>query len=279
MAEIPGSYAEPYRDRGRVPPVPPLADLSGSVAGSRPWAGAVATLVRRSAKSAVWLLCWAVLPAGPAAGVIAVVASAFEDRGGHGAYNSLPWDLGLVLMLPWLVPLMIAGGYLVARVWAGAAWVVASRAAGRPVSAKDGMRGGKRTGLLWAAYVAGVAVLCVIAGLADDIMANAHLVRDVLISVGPLGLTGLAAFFAPGQLYAEAARRTRHASPVWPTVTVCAVLTYQVLVGLAVSPMIDAARAPAVCGVLLAFLLSVPGTLVLAAASHISYAASHEGDD
>jgi hypothetical protein len=283
MAEMSDSYGEPHPGSGYVRPVPPLADLPGDVTGARSWAGAVAALVRRSAKPAGSLLCWAVLPALPAAGTAAVVAQAFAGRGGHccDGSGSLGWGLGLLLFLPLLVPLTIAGGYLVARDWAGTAWVVASRAAGRTVSASEGMGGGKSSSrLLWVLYVAGVVAVCVLAGLAGDLMTNYRLVCDVLITAGPLGLTGLAVTAAPGLLYADHTRRVRRAWPAGLWVTVCLVLAYQVLVGLAVSPLLDAARVPlTVIGVLLAFLLSVPGTLVLAAASHVSYAASHTSDE
>ena len=281
-ASLPGDAAAgpPGRAGGRLP-VPPLVQVVGGGPGLRSWWVAVSILWRRSQRSAAGLLAWTVLGALPAAGVIALVAQAFEQRGGH-AYprNSLGWGVGLIFAVP-LLPLVIAGGYLIARAWMGAAWVTALRAAGQPAHPGQAMAAGRRRSLpLWAAYLGGVAVLCLVAGLAGDLLANDQMVRSVLVSVGPLGLLGALVLLAPSRIYAGQATSSSRAAarPAGRgrlTGLAVVVLACQLAIGVALSPLVDLARLPGVLGVLVAFALSVPCTLLLAAAGQASYAARH----
>jgi hypothetical protein len=231
------------------------------------------------------LLAWTVLPALPAAGTITLVAQAFEQRAGHAnPGNSLGWGAGLIFAA-FLLPLVVAGGYLIARGWSGVAVVTALRAAGEPARAADGVAGGRggRCLRLWAAYLAGVVVLCVIAALAGDLMVNDHLVKAVAVSVGPLGLLSPVIVLAPARIHAGRARPSgraanRSADSARLGAVIAGVLAFQLVVGIAASPLVDAGRVAGVLGVLLAFLLSIPSTLLLAAAGHASYAARYATD-
>jgi hypothetical protein len=114
-------------------------------------------------------------------------------------------------------------------------------------------------------------------------MTNDHLVRAVVVSVGPLGLLGPAILLAPARIYAGHAKPPgrpagRLAAPGRLGALIAAVLVYQLVVGVALSPLVNMARLPGVLGVLLAFLLSIPSTLLLAAAGQVNYAARYAPD-
>jgi hypothetical protein len=282
MTAVSGSAAEPSGRAETLPPVPPLVKVDDT-RGWWSWWTRVAVLSGRARRPAGGLLLtWTVLPALPAAGTIALVAQAFEQRVGRAnPGNSLGWGAGLIFAAV-LLPVVIAGGYLIARGWTGVAVVTAFRAAGEPTRAADGVAGGRggRCLRLWAGYVAGIAVMCAIAALAGDLMTNDHLVKAVLVSVGPLGLLSPVIVLAPARIYAASARPSGQAARGAADrarlgAVIVGVLAYQLVVGIAVSPLVDAARAAGVLGVLLAFLLSIPSTLLLAAAGHASYAARH----
>jgi hypothetical protein len=280
MSAIPGDAAGSYDREGSLPQVPPLAEVDGGAPGWRSWCVSVASLWGRSQRSAAGLLAWTVLAALPAAGVIALVAQAFEQRTGHAnPQNSLGWGAGLVLATL-LLPLVIAGGYLIARAWMGAAWTTALCAARRSAHPGQAMAAGRRrSGALWAAYLGGVAVLCLAAGLAGDLLANDQMVRALLVSEGPLGLLGPLVLLAPSRIYAgratasgQAARPARRAQLAALTVVV---LACQLGIGVALSPLVDLARVPGTLGILIAFALSIPSTLLLTAAGQVSYATRH----
>jgi hypothetical protein len=283
MSAIPGDAAAgPHDQAGGLPAVPPLVEVAGGP-GWRSWWVAVAIVWGRSQRPAAALLGWTVLGALPAAGVIALVAQAFEQRVGRGdPQNSLGWGLGLILAV-FLMPLVIAGGYLIARAWMGAAWITALRAAGQPGHPGQAMAAGRRgSAALWAAYLGGVIVLCLLAGLAGDLLANDRLVRALLVSVGPLGLLAPLVLLAPSRIYAAAgqARRPGHAAarPArrrWLATLAAVALASQLAVGLVLSPLVDMARLPGTVGVLVAFALSIPCTLLLTAGGQASYAARY----
>jgi hypothetical protein len=113
------------------PPPPPLS-AAADITGWRSWWDAVVGLAWKTWRPGGMLLAWAVLPALPAAGIIASVAVAFEAAAGRSPLigNTLPWQFLLIPAVV-LVPFVIAGGYVVARAWTGAAW-----------AAVDGVPGG-----------------------------------------------------------------------------------------------------------------------------------------
>jgi hypothetical protein len=294
MSEVSGAADQPLGRARGFPSAPPPLSAAADITGWRSWWGAVTGLARQTWRpGGRLLLAWAVLPALPTAGIIAVVAVAFEGAAGRTPLlgRTFPWE---VLLIPavLLVPFVIAGGYLVARAWTGAAWVTALRAAGLSDDQYGVMSRARRPGLLWMAYLIGVAVLCLVAAIVGGLMTNDMLVRTILTSVGPLGLLAPLILLAPGQLYADHPRtggqaqagqaQAGHAQAGQApdrrqagrrlTGLVIAVLAYQIAVGAALSPLVNAARVLGVLGVLIAFILSIPATLLLAAAGHITYA-------
>jgi hypothetical protein len=284
MSEVSGAADQPLGRARGFPSAPPPLSAAADITGWRSWWGAVTGLARQTWRpGGRLLLAWAVLPALPTAGIIAVVAVAFEGAAGRTPLlgRTFPWE---VLLIPavLLVPFVIAGGYLVARAWTGAAWVTALRAAGLSDDQYGVMSRARRPGLLWMAYLIGVAVLCLVAAIVGGLMTNDMLVRTILTSVGPLGLLAPLILLAPGQLYADRPRTADHAQAGQApdrrqagrrlTGLVIAVLAYQIAVGAALSPLVDEARVLGVLGVLIAFILSIPATLLLAAAGHITYA-------
>jgi hypothetical protein len=278
MSEVSGAADQPLGRARGFPSAPPSLSAAADITGWRSWWGAVTGLARQTWRpGGRLLLAWAVLSALPTAGIIAVVAVAFEGAAGRTPLlgRTFPWE---VLLIPavLLVPFVIAGGYLVARAWTGAAWVTALRAAGLSDDQYGVMSRARRPGLLWMAYLIGVAVLCLVAAIVGGLMTNDMLVRTILTSVGPLGLLAPLILLAPGQLYAGQAQAgqapDRRQTGRRLTGLVIAVLAYQIAVGAALSPLVNAARVLGVLGVLIAFILSIPATLLLAAAGHITYA-------
>jgi hypothetical protein len=290
MPEVSGAADQPRGFPPALPPLPPLPAAAGITGWRSWWEAAIGLAWKTWRAGGVLPLAWTVLTALPAAGIIACVAVTSENAAGHSALTNrtFPWQV-LLIPVVLLVPFVIAGGYVVARAWTGAAWVTALRAAGLPESTSadaSGVRGpgvmnyARRCGLLWAAYLAGVAVLCVVAAIAGDRMTNDMLVRTTLTSVGPLGLLGPLILLVPGQLYAGRPKTAgpgpgRRAAAWRLTALVIAVLAYELAVGAALSPMVNAARVLGLLGVLIAFTLSLPATLLLAAAGQITYATRH----
>jgi hypothetical protein len=262
---------------------------AAGISGWRSWWGAVARLTALTWRQGAAQLVFGVLAAWPAAGIIVMVAVYFEARVGRSpAAGGKMFGPG-VLLIPvvLLVPFVIAGGYVVARAWTAAAWVSALRAAGLPADPADGSgawSGARRCAVVWGAYLAGVAVLCVIAGWAGDSMTNDTLVRTTLTSVGPLGLLTPLILLAPGQLRAGRpgaagparnghARQPGRDRPGWRlSVLVIAVLACQLAIGVGLSPMVNAARLVGVVAVLIGFILSIPAAVLLAAAGQVTFA-------
>jgi hypothetical protein len=218
----------------------------------REWAGAVVALALRSARPAGARLIWTVPAALPAAALIGGTAAGIGEYAGHCCQSGAGGPglaLAILVYGPVVLPMVIGGGYLIACLWASALGVT-------------GGQDSRCRHLLWAAYLIAVIVMVAAAGGAAYLMTNDGLVRDVLITAGPLGLPSLAVLLAPGRVPARPARGKL-------LVTAGVVAVYQIAIGLAVSSMINAAHGTAVIGLVLALALSVPGTLVLIAASQV----------
>jgi hypothetical protein len=253
------------------PERPAYRACGGRVAGRSWWAQVADVTARSWRETGKLLLAGAVLPALPTAGIIASVAVSAQiwaDRDN----TRLLWAVPLIFA-GLLLPLVIAGGNIVARSWAGVAWLVAAQAGGQPANWRAGFEADRAASRrIWAAYLAGVGCLLVIVTVAANVMTDDTLVRTIATSVGPAGLLGPLILLAPangGEAAGPARRRARRTGRL--LLLVVAVLAVQLVIGAALSPLVNTARLPGVAGVITALLLAIPSALVLAAAGQASY--------
>jgi hypothetical protein len=168
----------------------------GPAAGRFWWAQVVSATARSWHEAGKLLLAGAVLPALPAAGIIASVAVSAQIWADRDNTRQL-WAVPLIFA-GLLLPLVIAGGNIVARSWAGTAWLVAAQAGGQPASWRAGFEAGRYASRrVWAAYLIGVGCLLVIVTVAANVMTDDTLVRTIATSVGPAGLLGPLILLAP----------------------------------------------------------------------------------
>ena len=265
--------------------------------GWRGWAGDVAVVVRRGwwAIAAV-LLVTMVLPVLLLSGLIAdgVTAGAAISPNGKGWFGLLA---AAVLVAPVLLVLAVGCGLVVARGWTGAVWAAASAGSGRPAGIGDALRWSRRrSGLLWASYLAGVAVLAGWAFLAGYAAPGASTVPDLLVLAGPAGLLAPVLCFAPAAAWLRRAPGAGEAPAAdgGPAVTgrraclaplacvLAVVVSCEVAAALALSWLMTSASEPGTgvgingingpAAAVIASLVAVPGSVLLAAASSVSYA-------
>jgi hypothetical protein len=267
--------------------------------GWRGWAGDVALVLRRSWRAiAAIMLVTMLLPVLPLSGLIAdgVAAGAAISPHSKGPLGLL---LVAVLFSPVLLVLAAGCGLVVARGWTGAVRAAASAGSGRPAGIGDALRwSGRRGGLLGGSYLAGVAVLAGAAFLAGYAAPQAFTVPDLLVLAGPAGLLAPVLSFAPAAAWrrrepgageppaadgapAAAGRRACLA----PMAFVLAVVVgCEVAAALALSWLMTSASPSATgaglegingpAAALIASLVALPGSVLLAAASSVSYARS-----
>jgi hypothetical protein len=268
MSATSGSWNEPV--------LPPLVTIVGAAGDGRSWMAAVTTLIKSSWRTAGPLIAASAVAALPAAGAIGLTARAFEARSGHcctGQTQPVGIALTVVLGGPVLLALVVTGGYWIARWWTEATWVIAAIAADKPQNYDSGYSAAKRSRYaLWRAYLAGVAVLCVLAGYAGDVLTNDHLVRDFLITVGPLGLMAPLMIFVPRWIYATSARTVRGARHRYLRMT-CLTVVFELVAGVASALLVNAGGILILAGAVLAFVLTVSSVFVLSAASYVTYGA------
>ncbi|HET9895424.1 MAG TPA: hypothetical protein VFQ44_10870 [Streptosporangiaceae bacterium] len=263
--------------------------------GWRGWAGEVAVVTRRSWRVvAAVLLVTVMLPVLPLAGVIAggAAVGAAISPDGKGSFGVLAVA---VFASPVLLVLVAGCGLVVARGWTGAVRAAGSARSGGPVGLREALswsgRGSRR---LWAGYVAGVGVLIGGAFLAGYLAPNAPAVPDLLVLAGPAGL------LAPVLSFAPAAWRRRAPGAGGPpaadgdpaisgpgnrlapmALVLAVVVSGEVAAALVVSWLMTSASAAATgaglegingpAAAVIAGLVALPGSVLLAAATSVSY--------
>jgi hypothetical protein len=250
--------------------------------GWRGWAGDVAVVLRHSWRViAAILLVTMVLPLLPLSGLIAVGVAVGAAISPHGK-GSLAVLVLAVLAAPVLLVLAVGCGLVVASGWTGAVWAAASAGSGRTAGLSDALRrSGRRSRLLGGSYLAGVAVLADAAFLAGYVAPGAFTVPDLLVLAGPAGLLAPVLSFAPAADGAPAATGRR--ACLAPVAFVLAVVVgCEVAAALALSWLMTSAS-PSASGAglegingpaaaVIASMVALPGSVLLAAASSVSYA-------
>jgi hypothetical protein len=193
---------------------------------------------------------------------------------------------------PALLVLAAGCGLIVARGWTGAVWAVASAGSGGQAGLRDALSWSRRRSrLLWGIYLAGLAVLVGLAFLAGYVAPGAATLRNVLVLAGPAGLLAPVLSLAPATAYRRASptsadppavspapavtRRRAHLAPL--AFVLAGVVGCEVAVALVLSRLMTPASAadPSISGAaaaLIASLVALPGSVVLIAASAVSYA-------
>jgi hypothetical protein len=243
------------------------------------------------------LLVTMLLPVLPLSGLIAdgVAAGAAISPHSKGPLGLL---VVAVLFSPVLLVLAVPCGLVVARGWTGAVWAAASAGSGRPAGIGDALRwSGRRSRLLGGSYLAGVAVLAGGAFLAGYAAPQAFTVPDLLVLAGPAGLLALVLSFAPAAWRRRApgageppaadggpAATGRRACLAPMAFVLAVVVGGEVAAALALSWLMTSASPSATgaglegingpAAALIASLVALPGSVLLAAASSVSYARS-----
>jgi hypothetical protein len=257
--------------------------------GWRGWAGDAAVVLRRRwrAITAIMLVTMLLLSLLIADGVAMGAAISPHGKG----------PLGLLVVTGFLAPVLLAlaagCGLLVARGWTGVVLAAASARSGKPAEWRGTPRGAHPGRLLWGSYLIGLAVLAGATFLAGYAAPGAPTVPDVLVLAGPTGLLALVLCFAPaaawrrrapGALLITAADGAMAATGrraclapmafVLAVVVGCQVAAALSLSWLLASPSgtgagLEGANGPA--AVVIASLVALPGSVLLAAASSVSY--------
>lgn len=241
--------------------------------------GRLRRLVRHSWPSArplyTVLAVGTVLPALPVAAEISLFGIAFAQRVGHGGNAKLIGWQGNLVLAALLIPVLAGCTYLIARSWNAAAWLAAESSADRTAPWWRGFSAGHRYRVLWLRYLAGVCLLCLIAGLIADLTPHYRLPLAILVSVGPLGLLSPLMLFASAQVSRRGqsgGAATEHASAADLRDVVLVILTFHILVGAALAPAILSPGSWQVAaGLLLAFVLAVPATAIIAIIGNSHY--------
>lgn len=268
-----------------IPALPGLAR-----AGWYGWAGDVAVLLRQSWRTtAAVLLVAMVLPVLPLSGLVAVGVAV------GGAISLNGQDSGMMLaftalLSPALLAVAAVCGLAVARGWTGAVGAMASTGSGRPAGVGEALRWGRgRSGLLWGSYLAGLTILTCGAVLTGYLAPGTPTLPDLLVLAGPAGLLApvlclapVAAWRrdAPGAPDPAAARRRTWLVPM--AFVLAVVMGGEVAAALALSrlmasglPYSTGAGLPGGNGpaaAVIASLVAWPGSVLLVAASSVSYA-------
>ena len=259
----------------------------------RAWGGDVVVALRSSWRTiAVIMLVTMALPILPLAGLIAdgdAVGAAIRLNG----QDTVIVLTAAALLTPALLALAVWCALVVARGWTSAAWAAASAATGSRASARDALRWSRRRSrLLGGSYLVGLAVLVGTAFLAGYLAPRVSAVPDLLVLAGPAGLLAPVLIFAPAAAWRRRAPGTGEPStaeggdgrrvPLAPVAFVLAVVVgCEVAAALALSWLLTSAS-PASTGVglegingpaaaVIASLIALPGSVLLAAATSVSY--------
>jgi hypothetical protein len=285
----PGGGDDP---RGDLPPWPGAAGASW-----RGWASDVAVVLRRGWRViAAILLVTMALPVLVLSGLIAdsVAVGAAVSLNGQESMGTL---VGAALTAPVVLVLAVFCGLVVAHGWTGAAWAATSAGSGRPASLRDALRWSwRRVRLLWGSYMIGVAILTGAGYLAGYAGPQAFAVPDLLVLAGPAGLLAPVLSFAPAATWRRRAPGAggppaadgapaatgRRACLAPMALVLAAVMGCEVAAALAMSWLmssppavsfgvgLDGSNGPD--AVLIASLVALPGSVLLVAASSVSYA-------
>jgi len=220
-----------------------------------------------------------------------VAAGAAISPEGKGPFGLL---VVAVLVAPVLLALAAGCGLIVARGWTGAVLAGASAMSGKPAEWRATLRSAHPGHLLWGSYMIGLAVLAGAAFLAGYLSPGALTVPDLLVLAGPAGLLAPVLCFTP-----PVAWRQRTPGALDPTtadgalaatgrgaclgsmafvlavVMGCEVAAALALSWLLASPSgtgagLEGANGPA--ALVIASLVALPGSVLLAAVSSVSYA-------
>jgi hypothetical protein len=248
------------------------------------WADDVAVVLRRR-----WRVMAAIigvtmlLPALPLSGLIADAAAMGASFSPHGK-----GPLGLLVVTVLLTPVLLAVaagcGLIVARGWTAAVRAAASARSGEPVDWQGALRGTAPRPRLWRSYLTGLVVLSGAAFIAGYLAPGAVAVPDLLVLAGPVGLLAPVLCFAldPAEADASLADTDQHALHTPMIFALAVVVGGEIVVALALSWLL-ASASPGATGVglagingpaavVVAILVALPGSVLLAAASSVSYA-------
>ena len=261
----------------------------------RGWCREVVAVIRRGWRVlAALMLAGTVLPLPILSLVVAEGGAGGIARVGYGQMSAVGGAF-VLLSVPVMLPLAIVCGHLVARAWTGAVQAAVSGATGAPTGVRAAWQWGKRRCRpLWGSYLLGMAVLAVASYIDAVATPGTGTVRTVLALAGPPGILALVLCFAPAAAYrgqpsgpgrvpggraapAGAARRAASLAPMGCALAV--VLCCEVAAALVLSWLMTPApgafstHVNSVTGGIIAGLLSVPGSVMLIAASVVTYAA------
>lgn len=269
--------------------------------GWRGWAGELALVLRRRWRAmAAIMLVTMMLPVLPLVGLIAacVALGAAISMNGQDLTGVLAVA---VFTSPVLLALAAGCGLVVARGWACAVRAAASAGTAGPLGLSDALRGSRGpSGLLGRSYLAGVAVLAGAAFLAGYLAPGGHTVPDLLVLAGPAGLLAPLLSFASAATWrrraagagapppADGAPAAGHRAGLAPLALVLAVIvSVEVMAALMLSWLLTSAS-PSATGVgldstsgpaaaIIASAIALPGSVLLAAASSVSFAQRDSG--
>jgi len=252
----------------------------------RGWARDVAVVLHRVWRTtAAVLLVTTVLPALPVSGLVADGAALGQARAGWG--KSFGPALSALLAAPVVLVLGAGCGLIVVCGWAGAVWAAGS---GRPLGVGHALAWGwRRFWLLGGIYLAGVAVLVGAAFRSGLTAPGASTLPNVLALAGLLApvlcLAPAVAWRRPGPRAGDPdpadgapAARWRWARLAPMGLVLAVVVSGEVAIALALSWLMTpasaevSARISAPAAALIASLAAVPGSVLLTAASAVSYA-------
>jgi hypothetical protein len=262
--------------------------------GWRGWVRDVAMVVRRRWRAiAAVLLITTVLPTLPLSGLIAdgVAAGSASSPNGKGSPGLVA---AAVLIAPVLLALAVGCALVVAQGWTNAVWAAASAGSGRPIGVLEASSWSRRRSrLLAGTYLAGAAVLTSLAFLAGYAAPSAPTVPDLLVLAGPAGLLAPVLCFVPAAAWRRRAPRagelpdaegapagTRAPAFLVPLAFVlAAVVGYEITAALALSVLLTSASGSGAdlegingpAAAVIASLVALPGSVLLAAASSVSY--------
>jgi hypothetical protein len=263
--------------------------------GWRAWGDDVVVVLRSSWRTiAVIMLVTMALPMLPLAGLIAdgVAVGAAISLNSQDMVSVLA---AAALLTPALLALAVWCALLVGRGWTSAAWAAASAAMGRRVSVRDALRWSRRRSrLLGGSYLVGVAVLVGVAFLAGYLAPRVPAVPDLLVLAGPAGLLAPVLIFVPAAAWRRRAPGTGepptaeggaadggsrvYLAPV--SFVLAVVVSCDVAAALALSWLLTSASPSATgaglegingpAAAIIASLIALPGSVMLAAASYVS---------
>jgi hypothetical protein len=246
--------------------------LAGASEGWRGWAGDFGGVLRRGWRvTAGVLLVTMVIPLWPLSGLIADGATIGAAASANGKSSGIMLALG-VIGAPVLLVLGTGGALIVTRGWASAVWAAKSACSGRSASLRDALRRvGNRNRRLWGGYMIGVAVLVGAALLSGSAAPQSSIVPALLMLAGPAGLLAPVLCFA----FPTAGRRRADLAPM--ALVLALIVGCEVTVALVLSWLMNPASAgsPDISGpvaALIASLIALPGSVLLAAASSVTYA-------